>query len=612
MRDQWIEDILDERDGEHMRTGFDARLRGELSAMWADDRIEATDARDAYIPIEPIVPRRRSATPSSRRGLVSAAAIVVVVALGAVVVGTRNDLSDEDPIGGTSPGVRPSDVASNLTTDLTAPATTPAASPDLSRFTGTTWVVSEVDGWPYTGPTSWFRLNPDTTLIGNDGCNEYGAGWKLGTAVGMLSLSDFGAEGKGCVEYGIQLAGGVVRTDSGALRARGRAPNGRELEIRAVATDRMSSSSDRLVGSWYAPSGDLFEFTSDGRLVVDDCTVGNWFVEDTLIVMWPAVDCASTIEPLAGRVGIATDDSLIVLGGERGEDIIRLTRAQDEPARGIDLEIPRQVVTPLDVEPYTTVPSDAQKYGEPLIALFPDSILAVREIVFEERAPATIVGYRYDRETGEKTGEFAVGADVEGGLPRPVRIFGSENGVLYVQLFACSFLAFGEAADGEYDLLARVDDVCPDDRALIRVVPDGLEVDGRVVLDSPRTTDRSPGASFPRWPVADRGPDTGSIGVAIERVDTAGPLRSWMLSVQSDGAGGPGVFFTHIAPFQGGVAVGMLNGKTTPVLATLDGNGNNVVVDLGDWTIAGIDDEGGVFWRETANDTGIELARLRN
>ncbi|MDQ3177799.1 MAG: META domain-containing protein [Actinomycetota bacterium] len=612
MRDQWFEELLDERDGEDMRAGFDARLRGELSAMWADDGSDGSDFRDGYIPIEPIFPRRRRSTPPSRRGLVSAAAIVLVVALGAVVVGTRNGPSDEDPIGGTSPDVSSSVLPSDSTTGPSADTTPAVTAPELRRLIGTTWVVSEIDGRPYTGPTSWFRLEGDTTMIGDDGCNAYGAGWKLGTAVGTLSLSDVEAEGKGCGEYGIQLAGGAVRIESDALHARGRAPNGRNVDIRAIATDRMSSSSDRLVGSWYAPSGDLFEFTSDGRLVVGDCTVGNWYVGDTLIVMWPAVDCAHSIEPLAGPAGIATDHSLIVLGGERGEDIVRLTRALDESPRRIDLEIPRQVVTPLDVEPYMTVPSDARTYGEPLIALFPDSILVVREIVFEERAPATIVGYRYDRETGEKTGEFAVGADVEGGLPRPVRIFGSAKDVLYVQLFACSFLAFGEATDGEYDLLARVDDVCPDDRALIRVVRDGLEVDGRVVLDSPRTTDSSPGASFPRWPVAVRGPDTGSIGVAIERVDSAGPLHSWTLSVQSDGAGGAGVFFTHVAPYQGGVAVGMLNGKTTPVLATLDGHGSDEVVDLGDWTIAGIDQAGAVFWRVTANDTGIELARLRN
>jgi hypothetical protein len=603
MRDRWVEELLDGADGEEMRGGFDARLRGELSAMWADDRIEGSDARDAYIPIEPIVaPRRRRSRVTRRSGLVVAAAVFAFVAVGAVVV-TRDGPEDGEPIGGTSPDIS----ASVVPSDSTEPAVVPG------RLFGRTWVVSEVDGEPYTGPTSWFRFKGDLTMTGNDGCIDYNGGYRIGASSANLSLGDVRPSFTECADYGIQLAPGQAGIEkSGVLRARGRAPNGRELEIRAVATDRMSSSSDRLVGSWYAPSGDLFEFTSDGRLVVGDCTVGNWFVEDTLIVTWPAVDCASTIEPLAGRVGIATDDSLIVLGGERGEDIIRLTRAQDEPARGVDLEVPRKVVTPLDVEPYMTVPSDAQTYGEPLIALFPDSILVVREIVFEERAPPTIVGYRYDRETGEKTGEFAVGADVEGGLPRPVRIFGSENEVLYVQLLSCSFLAFGETAKGEYGLLARVDDVCPDDRALIRVVGDGLEVDGRAVMDSPRTTVRSPGASFPRWPVADRGPDTGSIGVAIERVDTAGPLRSWMLSVQSDGAGGPGAFFTHVEPYQGGVAVGMLNGKTTPVLATLDGDGNNDVVDLGEWTIAGIDQAGAVFWRETANDTGIELARLRN
>ncbi|MDQ3312309.1 MAG: hypothetical protein M3517_09405 [Actinomycetota bacterium] len=59
-----------------------------------------------------------------------------------------------------------------------------------------------------------------------------------------------------------------------------------------------------------------------------------------------------------------------------------------------------------------------------------------------------------------------------------------------------------------------------------------------------------------------------------------------------------------------GIGLAFTNGRAPSTLVVLDDE--PTAYGLSGWNVAGMDQAGVVLWRATANDTGIELARLRN
>jgi len=255
------------------------------------------------------------------------------------------------------------------------------------------------------------------------------------------------------------------------------------------------------------------------------------------------------------------------------------------------------------------VPWDARTSGEPLIAVFPESIVVVRELNEEFEVPS-LVAYEYDRATGEKTNELGVRRATGRHSKRPMRIIGSNDGTLYIQHDLCWFAAYVEL-EQELVLRADVDDLCGADVELVRAVPGGLEVRGSIELET-----RAADAVFPTvdfvydGTLSDGSSETARV-MRISRMDQREAGRSWTVALESVTQDGARRALTHLAAHRGGAAAVFSDGRSS-LLAVLDADptGEHEVYALGDWKVAGIDEEGAVLWRQSAYDLGIEIARL--
>lgn len=238
-----------------------------------------------------------------------------------------------------------------------------------------------------------------------------------------------------------------------------------------------------------------------------------------------------------------------------------------------------------------------------MIAVFPDDILNIREL------DTTLVGFGHDRASGDMTRRVLI----EGAPQRPLRVFGSSTGALYAQLDECTYgVCVERDAIDTFDLVDQAELPCDVSRVkvLIHVVPAGLEVGRQLVLESPIDADPAPTVELGRVPVAADDVPSDVAPLAVTRHESSGSDRSWLGWIEGRADSSPGFGLTHLAPFGDGAAAGLLNQGVVPVLATLGTGDASHSYALGNWTIAGIDERDAVFWRQTPDDRGIEVARL--
>lgn len=603
MRERWIDEVLDAPAPGQLRTEVDARLRAELSTMWSDDIVSAApgngaeqstgDKDDQAVgggggrvhewPLD-VEERPERRTSGSRRWVygLTAAALVAMIA-GAVVVG------GSDPDGGVDRG---DGTVDGSTPASAGPATTVAPDPSGLKITGVTWLVTAVDEVQYDGPVSTFRFREDGTLSGNDGCNSYSAEFRLEGL--RLTIPEGGATVVGCDEYGYSIAAGPIVVGETTLTGAGAtSQDDADVTLTAVAVERLPASVDQITGTWERPSGAEVEFRDDGTVVSDDCpSEGTWRADGSFRVeLRPSSACEPSQE-LVGRGGVLDTDTLLIADPSIGFA---------EQLRRTDVAVPVFVadsLAHLDVVVFATVPSDAFTSGLPLLAIFPDSVLVVREL-FEDAEPPSLVGFEFDRVTGEKTGEFAL-VRPDGDRRRPLRVWGSSNGALYVQTGACSFLAYQKSAPGMYEVADRADNPhCgTDPRRTIWVDVDGLQLDGMTLLPPAGPVHHTARIEVDREP--------GALEV-IRRETLDESERTWRVQL---GSGADDVVVSDVGLLGDGIGIAFTSGSAPSTLVVLDDE--PTAYGLSGWNVAGMDQAGVVLWRETANDKGIELGRLRN
>lgn len=604
MPESWVDDALGGPGTIPDR--FDRRLRADLSAMWTED-----GELVAVVPVDGGDGRRASRRRSrSRAGLVAAAAIAAVAA-GVLVTRGRLTTETETETPFTAPMASAPLVTSNGPPD-------PAAPVGVADLAGVTWAVTSIDGESPRGRLPWVRFGVDGRIEGYDGCNWYSVEYELADSA-LAFVDEIGSTAMLCRSDPVTtIAPGAIVLDDG-LQMRG-ATSGRRgslVGVRMVATaiERLPATPESVVGRYVIEdTGRVVTFNEDGTLTgVDETCVGSirWRVDDGLAVE-PAGPMSRNPCPRAdvsGRGGVTPQGVLLLWDTvvDEPDRVVELVpydvwNARNDPVSA--LRLPEDGPAPIEPDVFATVPSDVDPAAAPLIAVFPDELLVLRELRFTAAESGALVGYSYDRTSGEKIFEMVI----EGVSERPLRAFGSADGVLYLQLERCMYGAFVQRS-GAY----RLTDQWSSDQCrhgllgeLVRAVPGGLEVDGSVVLASPR-----PPVEQEHVTLEDLGRFPPGRVLRIGRQDALGhEWVAWLIEVNTESDAQPPARVSHLAVSPRGATLIIEDGSLEPTLIVLDRAGLSRSYVLGDWAIAGIDERGAVFWRQTDDDRGIELARL--